>query len=93
MDPEPATEGRCTLSASTVCRWQDRAGQEAERSVPGQMQGIACSGEMGTDGLWARLQGGAKRVGLLLVDYVSGLVWPPVVVTDEESASSWAQLF
>lgn len=93
LDPEPALGARCELSASTVCRWVDRAGEEAERSVPGQMEGIACSGEMGTDGIWVRLRGGVKRVGLLLIDYVSGLAWPAVVVPDEESESSWAQLF
>jgi len=48
---------------------------------------------VGIDGLWARLRGGAKRVVLLVVDSMSGLIWPPVVVQEEESASSWARLF
>jgi hypothetical protein len=69
------------------------AGVRAEESVEGQLEGIACSGEMATDGLWARLRGGAQRVVLILVDSVSGLVWPPVVVCGEERASSWACLF
>jgi hypothetical protein len=39
------------------------------------------------------MRGGAKRVVLMLVDSVSGVIWPPVVVKDEESAASWGQLF
>jgi len=38
--------------------------------------GVATSGQMGTDGLWARLRGKAKRVVLLLSDSVTGVVWP-----------------
>jgi hypothetical protein len=90
---DPAVTECCFLSASTVHRWLDRAGIEAKRSVAGQLTGIPCSGEMGTDGLWARLRGGGKRVVLALVDSVSGLIWPPVVAADEESATSWQQLF
>ena len=86
-------DGACRLHASTIHRWLDRAGIQAQESVAGQMEGIACSGEMATDGLWARLRGGAQRVVLILVDSVSGLVWPPVVVREEESAASWARLF
>jgi hypothetical protein len=48
---------------------------------------------MGSDGLWARMRGGAKRVVLMLVDSVSGVIWPPVVAKEEESASSLAKLF
>lgn len=48
---------------------------------------------MGTDGLWARLRGGTKRVVLALVDSVSGLVWPPVVSEGEGSATAWEGLF
>jgi hypothetical protein len=48
---------------------------------------------MGTDGLWARLRGGAKRVVLALSDSVSGVLFPPVVVEGEERAAGWAQLF
>jgi hypothetical protein len=48
---------------------------------------------VGADGLWARLRGGTKRVVLQLVDNVSGLIWPPVVVEGEESEESWGQLF
>jgi transposase-like protein len=83
----------CYLAASTVHRWLDRAGQVAQQSVPGQLQGIAQSAEMGTDGLWARLRGGAQRVVLLLADSVTGLLWPPLVARGEESAGPWQRLF
>jgi len=78
---------------SAVQRWLDAAGQVAEASVPGQLQGITQSEELGTDGLWARLRGKAKRVVLLLADSVSGLLWPPVVAKGEESAGPWQRLF
>jgi hypothetical protein len=84
---------RCHLAASTVHRWLDGAGRKAEESVAGQLAGISNSGQMGTDGLWARLRGGSKRVVLALVDSVSGLLYPPVVVDGEESASAWRWLF
>jgi transposase-like protein len=90
-DPVPAEE-QCHLAASTVHRWLDRAGREAQKTVPGQLEGISTSGRMGVDGLWARLRGGGKRVVLALVDNVSGLLWPPVVVAEEESEGSWCQL-
>lgn len=83
----------CYLAASTVHRWLDRAGRVAQASVHGQLSGVACSGTVGADGLWARLRGGTKRVVLQLVDNVSGLIWPPVVVEGEESEESWRQLF
>jgi len=58
---EKEREGeRCELGASTVQRWLVKAGKVAQESVPRQMRGIACSGEMGTDGLWARLRGGER---------------------------------
>lgn len=70
----------CYLAASTVHRWLDRAGVAAQASVPGQLQDLAQSAELGTDGLWARLRGGATRVVLLLLaDSVTGLLWLPVV--------------
>ena len=84
---------RCYLSASTVHRWLDAAGRVAQESVGGQLEGIAFSGQLGTDGLWARLRGGTKRVVLMLVDSASGLLWPPVVETGEESRGSWRRLF
>jgi hypothetical protein len=54
---------------------------------------VASSGQVATDGLWARLRGGTKRVVLALVDNVTGVVWPPVVVAGESTAGAWATLF
>jgi hypothetical protein len=48
---------------------------------------------MATDGLWARLRGGTKRVVLALVDNVTGVIWPPVVVAGEGTAAAWGTLF
>jgi transposase-like protein len=90
---DEAASERCYLAASTVQRWLDAAGQVAQASVPGQLQGIAQSEELGTDGLWARLRGKAKRVVLLLADSVTGLLWPPLVARGEESAAPWQRLF
>ena len=83
----------CTLCASTIHRWLDRAGEYAEQGLKGQMAGIPCSYELGTDGMWVRLRGGVKRVMLMLEDSVSGVVWPPVVVEDEDHRASWQALF
>ena len=84
---------RCRLSASTVHRWLDGAGQRAAESVPEQLAGIGETQAVGTDGLWAKLKGQVVRVVLLLVDSVSGLIYPPVVARDEDSAGAWKQLF
>lgn len=83
----------CHLSASTIHRWLDKAGRKAQQSVAGQLKGVPISRQLGTDGLWARLRGGAKRVVLLVTDSVSGVIWPPVVAAGEESEEPWAQLF
>src|SRR5215210_2152953 len=93
LDPAPPGAAPCTLSASTVHRWLDRAGRTARQPAVGQLAGIPTSGQLLTDGLWARLRGGAKRVVLLLTDSVSGVVWPPVVVTGEEAARPWQRVF
>ena len=76
-----AAEGRehCYLSASTVHRWLDRAGKQAQASVDGQLTGIGEGKLLGMDGLWAKLKGKAQRVVLLVVDSVSGLIYPPLV--------------
>ena len=87
LDEAPAAATRCYLSASTVHRWLDRAGRTARAQAVGQLAGVPTSGQLGTDGLWARLRGGAKRVVLLLTDSVSGVVWPPVVVDGEAGAA------
>lgn len=93
LDEAPPKEKQCHLGASTVHRWLDRAGRRAAVRVRGQLDGVATSGQMGTDGLWARLRGGAKRVVLLLVDSVNGVAWPPVVVKGEEGRSAWWSMF
>jgi transposase-like protein len=84
---------RCYLAASTVQRWLDGAGQQAQAGVAGQLQGIGAAQVLGTDGLWAKLRGRVRRVVLLVVDSVSGLVYPPVVAEGEETAAPWRQLF
>jgi hypothetical protein len=76
-----------------VQRWVDGVGLKAEATVAGQLEGIVSPAHLGTDGLWARLRGGAKRVVLALNDSVSGVLFPPVVVEVEESAAGWEQLF
>jgi len=83
----------CRLSASTVHRWLDGAGRQAVASIPGQLEGIGNPQVVGADGLWAKLKDHVVRVVLLLTDSVSGLIYPPVVVHDEEHASAWEQLF
>lgn len=90
--PDPQRE-HCYLAASTVCRWQGKAGEKAEETVPGQLADVSSSGQVGADGLWARLRGDAERVVLALVDSVSGLIWPPVVVEGEDEELGWDHLF
>ena len=89
---ERRRKGACPLSASTVQRWLDGAGRTVQPSLKGQLAGGASSGQMGTDGLWARLRGGAERVVLGVVDSVSGVMWPPVVASGEKSEENWRQL-
>jgi hypothetical protein len=93
LDVAPPRVAQCLLSASTVHRWLDRAGRRARRQAGEQLAGVPTSGQLLTDGLWARLRGGARRVVLLLTDSVSGVVWPPVVATGEEAAYQWQRLF
>ena len=93
LDAPPAEADQCHLAASTVHRWLDQAGRKAQGSVVGQLEGIGSTGTVGVDGLWARLRGGVQRVVLLVVDSVSGLIWPPVVVEGEESEEPWQQVF
>ena len=93
LAPAPPEMARCTLSASTVQRWLNTAGEHARQTVRGQLTGVATSGQLTTDGLWARLRGHTKRVVLLLTDSVSGVVWPPVVTTGEEALAQWRPLF
>jgi transposase-like protein len=93
FDPEPDETLKCRFSPSTLERWLDRAGVVATETVDGQLEGIASSGQVGVDGLWAKLKGQTKRVVLVLVDSVTGLIYPPVVVTGEEDSATWAKLF
>jgi transposase-like protein len=92
LDPAAPDTDPCHLSAGTIHRWLDRAGQRAQASVLGQLVGVPTSGQFGTDGLWARLRGGATRVVLLLTDSVTGLVFPPLVAAGEREAADWAPL-
>jgi hypothetical protein len=92
-EERPAGQGRCRFHHSTLQRWVDRAGRKAQESVAGQLEGVQSSGQMGTDGLWARLRGRGKRVVLILADSVTGVVWGMVVVAGEEMAASWQKLF
>jgi transposase-like protein len=93
LDPAPDHARCCHLAPSTAQRWLDGAGQSAAASVEKQLAGVPTSGQMGTDGLWAVLRGGAKRVVLVLVDTVTGVVWPPVVVVGEETGELWGTVF
>lgn len=83
----------CHLAASTVHRWLDKAGERAVARIPDQLAEIGDPQELGTDGLWAKLKGGTTRVVLMVVDSVSGLIYPPTVAPGEESASAWKKLF
>jgi hypothetical protein len=89
----PREEALCHLSASTVHRWLDHAGEVAQQAVEGQWDEVVSTEVAGTDGLWARLRGGAKRVVLALVDSVTGVIWPPVVVEGEDTERAWQELF
>ena len=92
LSKPPLEEECCHLSGSTVQRWLDGAGREAKRTIAGQLEGIGTSGRVGTDGLWARLRGGAKAVVLALVDNATGLLWPPVVAAEEKSDEPWRRM-
>lgn len=93
LDPAPGEEQRCRLSPSTIERWWDAAGKQAQETISDQLAGVGSSGQLATDGLWARLRGKTKKVVLLLSDSVSGLIWPPVVADGEEAPAHWQTLF
>jgi mutator family transposase len=93
LDPLPDAAQRCHLHASSVQRWLDVAGQTAQTTVSDQLAAVPSSGQLATDGLWARLRGESRRVVLLLADGVTGVIWPPVVVVGEEAAEQWQQVF
>jgi transposase-like protein len=92
VSPPPDDATACHLSGSTVQRWLDRAGAHARQTLPAQLAGVPTSGQLGTDGLWARLRGDTTRVVLLLTDSVTGVVWPPVVALGEASPLGWGHL-
>ncbi|MBI4499253.1 MAG: transposase [Chloroflexi bacterium] len=91
LDSVPPEAEQCHLGSSTVQRWLDRAGVAAQGTVAGQLAEVPTSGQVGTDGLWAKLRRGGKAVLLALTDSVSGVVWPPVVVAAEHEAG-WKRL-
>jgi transposase-like protein len=89
---DEATGERCYLAPSTIQWWLDGAGRAAQRTIRAQLNGTTQSGQMGTDGLWARLRGSGRAVVLLLVDSASGLLFPPVVAANEMSVAGWQRL-
>jgi hypothetical protein len=93
LDPVPSETEMCHLSASSIERWLDRAGQTAQTTVKDQLRDATSSGQLATDGLWARLRGKSETVVLLVADRVSGLIWPPVVGADEAASADWQRLF
>jgi hypothetical protein len=91
----PEAEGqreRCKLGQSTVQRWVAGAGAKAEKHAEGQLAGVPCSGQMGADGLWARLRHGSQRVLLLVADSVTGVIWSVKTAVEEESQRNWEAL-
>jgi len=82
----------CRLQASTVHRWLDDAGQRAVQAIRRSLADVPTSGQVGADGLWARLTGTTRAVLLLLTDRVTAVVYPPVVAPDEEDPASWGGL-
>ena len=93
LDPDPDAAAACHLSASSVQRWLDAAGRQAQATVVDQLAAVPSSGQLATDGLWARLRGETRRVVLLLADSITGVIWPPVVVAGEEAAEQWQRVF
>jgi len=89
----PSEAAQCHLSASSVQRWLDAAGQTAQTTVPDQLRDVPSAGQLAADGLWARLRGNTGKVVLLVADRLSGVIWPPVVAAGEEAAEEWQRLF
>jgi transposase-like protein len=83
----------CHFGASTLQRWLDGAGRRVREQASGQWAGVTSSGQMGTDGLWARFRARGQGVVLGLVDSVTQVVWAVVVAAEEESTRGWEQLF
>ena len=91
LESEPRE--RCRLAASTVQRWLNQAGARAVASIPDQLAGIESAAELGPDGLWAMLKDKVPCVVLMLVNSVTGVIYPPLVAWDEAQASAWKKLF
>ena len=91
LDAEPASAA-IWRPARCIAGWMGRA-RRPKRAWTGNSAALAQTQAVGTDGLWAKLKGQAQRVVLLVVDSVSGLVYPPVVAQGEESAGPWQRLF
>lgn len=89
----PPVAHRCLLGASTVQRWLDDTGRQAEQTPRRHLADVPTSGHLGADGLWAKLKGTTKAVVLLLGDRVTGVVYPPMVVPDEDAPAHWGRLF
>jgi transposase-like protein len=83
----------CHRGASTLQRWLAGAGRRVREQASGQWAGVATSGQMGTDGLWARFRAGSQGVVLGLVDSVTQVIWAVVVAAEEESTRGWELLF
>ncbi len=89
----PARAAGCRLGASTVHSWLDTAGRRAEQATRRGLAAVPSSGQLGADGLWAKLGGKTKAVVLLLSDRVTGVAYPPVVVATEDDPAAWGRLF
>jgi hypothetical protein len=88
----PPDGAGCRLGASTVHHWLDAAGQRAEQATRRGLADVPSSGQLGADGLWAKLGGKTKAVVLLLSDRVTGVLYPPVVVATEDDPVAWERL-
>jgi len=83
----------CRLAASTVHQWLDAAGRRAEQATRRGWADVPSSGQVGADGLWARLSGTGTAVLLVLADRVTGVLYPPLVVATEDDPAGWGRLF
>ena len=88
----PPPEQRCRLGAGTVPRWLDEVGHRAQQTRSRPWADVPSSGQLGADGLWAKLHGKTQAVLLLLSDRVTGGIYPPVVVATEDDPAAWGQL-
>ena len=85
----PSQAACCRLGANTVHHWLDEAGRRAEQAMRRGLADVPSSGQLGADGLWAKLTSKTKAVVLLLSDCVTAVVYPPVVVATEDDPAAW----